>query len=128
MKKVYLTLVIAILFLSFFGCTEDSVNNSPTYTIVGKWEKTIDTLMTIILEFKVHENGIGEFVIGVGTEGLTGNYKIVGNEITFTDPECEGIEGKYQYEVDAQILKFTIIDDECEGRGTILSGIWTKVE
>lgn len=126
MKKVYLSLVIALLCFSFFSCSEDSVNDTQSYSIVGKWEKPFG-IDKVIFDFSpIDGNGIGAFSASVDDEGTAGTYKIEGQVITFNDPECEEINGRYSFEVNTHTLEFTLIVDDCEERAIVIAGTLTR--
>jgi len=60
---------------------------------------------------------------------IWGYYQLKGNEIEFRDiggAACNS-PGVYKYNVNDDKLNFTLINDNCDGRSTELSGIWNKV-
>ncbi|RPJ52883.1 MAG: hypothetical protein EHM23_32065 [Acidobacteria bacterium] len=57
--------------------------------------------------------------------GVTGTYKISGDQAEFTDLAgdyaCPGAVGKYTWKVESEKLVFTLVDDKCDGRAEALS-------
>ncbi len=52
--------------------------------------------------------------------GVTGTYKISGDQIELTDQSgdivCPGAAGKYKWKQDGESLIFSVVDDACDGR------------
>jgi len=57
--------------------------------------------------------------------GVTGTYKISGDQIEFTDQEgelvCQGSAGKYKWKLGRDSLIFSVVDDACDGRTEALT-------
>jgi hypothetical protein len=87
-------------------------------------------------------NADGTFV-GTTTQGedwVKGNYTVAGNEITMVDTwegdvllqkmgkSCMGVEGRYSWVLEGDVLTATAIDDACEGRKAGTDGTpWTRM-
>ncbi len=70
--------------------------------------------------------------------GVTGNYKVSGNQVEITDQGgefvCNAGVGKYTWKAEGETLIFTLIEDPCDGRTQALttgplvqdrlSGVW----
>ncbi len=69
--------------------------------------------------FTFEDGGTFRVLHSSGT-GVTGTYKITGDQIEFNDQDgeivCQDSAGKYTWKQDHDSLTFTLVDDACDGR------------
>ena len=59
---------------------------------------------------------------------ILGTYTISGNQITLIDDYCGPLyEGIYTYSINENILDLILIADECDVRGSAMSGCWERI-
>ncbi|RPI27590.1 MAG: hypothetical protein EHM61_07920 [Acidobacteria bacterium] len=68
----------------------------------------------------------GKFQVTIASgAGVTGTYKVSGEQVEFTDQEgefmCPDAPGKYSWKLDGEKIVLTLIDDPCEGRTQALT-------
>jgi imidazolonepropionase-like amidohydrolase len=69
------------------------------------------------------------FTIG-DVEGLAGSLTLRGDTMTMRDDRgrvaCIGVEGTYRFALASDTLRFTLIEDTCEGRRNALAQPWVR--
>ena len=109
------------------ACASTGSNHATSAFPVGKYHNG-DTVAIF--------NSDGTFVgtTTQGTDWVKGTYTVSGNEITMVDTweaddlvqkmgkSCMGIEGRYNWTKEGDVLTATAIDDACEGRKAGTSG------
>jgi len=119
MKTKTLFLVITLLTVSFH------VNAQ----VAGKkFQTNLEHIGIITMEFKASTYELSD---SGGVKLVEGNYTKEGEIVTFIDTKglmaCPSdVKGKYELIIGNEELKIKLIDDECEGRASILKVAWKQ--
>ncbi|MBN1997352.1 hypothetical protein JW935_07365 [candidate division KSB1 bacterium] len=118
-----------VLFFLFFNvcCDKDNSTEPEKSTLVGSWIRVQDgtTIRLVIMEDGQFE---AEFDDDSNID-IWGTYAASNNQITFYDEggaTCD-TQGMYRYSLSGKKLTFTLVEDECDGRRSIVLGIWSKI-
>lgn len=96
--------------------------------IDNTWVSDMDgTLMTL--------KSNGDFSLEVPSveqrKAIYGHYRVQGDKILFVNHPstnvCVGIEGLYRFELDEDLLVFTLISDGCSARKQYMKEAWAKL-
>ena len=91
--------------------------------VVGVWEQQIDEFL-VRLTFNEDET----FFLQVGdrSRNFGGEYQIRGEVILLMDDDCGEFEGKYKVLLREDSVTFSLLNDACEGRVSVVVGEWNK--
>ncbi len=108
------------------SCDKDSPTSTESTTIVGSWTR-IQEGVTMTIIFKSDSKCEVDFDDDPEID-VWGSYSISGNQITFNDEggAASDIPGVYNYNISGNKMTFTLVDDESEGRKSVILGTWTK--
>lgn len=117
-------LIITALLLSNVTCFGQ---DDPSKLLMGKWTKSMNDVSASFIissdqKWEVEFTGDDEL-------DVWGSYAISGNHITFTDEGGEfssDASGEYEFKVEDNSLKFTMVDDPVYGRSTLVEGTWSR--
>ena len=129
MKKYVLLIFLVICMVS---CSGYNITRNPK-ALMGSWERTVKqnkTEFTAHLTFK--EDMTFSFVVKdptVGHVNTHGDVSIMSKKMAFlSDIQCNNT-GLYKYYIENNKTQiFTLENDMCKIRKSVINGIWTKVK
>ena len=118
-RSIYLTIITAILLMIMMtSCSKVDVD------IQGEWYRSVEGL-DVYLSFEQETFWLR---VGSGSRQMAGGYEIKEDILKVVDEDCGEIEGVYRLTKAEGMITFSIIEDACEGRASVLRGEWVQKE
>ena len=107
----------AILILILAACVKNDV------LVIGVWEQQIDEF---VVRLTFNEDATFFLQVGDHSRNISGEYQIRGDVILLMDDDCGEFEGKYRVRLRDGSVTFSLLNDACEGRVSVVVGEWKK--
>lgn len=92
--------------------------------IEGVWYRSVED-MDVYLSFDQEAFWLR---VGSGSRQMVGRYDIEGDTLKLVDEDCGDAEGTYRLKKSEGRITFTLIEDACEGRASVLLEEWVQKE
>jgi hypothetical protein len=120
LKRHFGFVFISVMLLFILaGCVTEDVS------VAGVWEQRIEEY---VVRLTFIEDGTFYLQVGDRSRTIEGEYKTRGDVIMLTDSDCGDSEGKYRIKTREGSISFSLLNDACDGRESVVVGEWKQVE
>ncbi len=111
-------IVLGLVMVVMAGCSRVDQD------IEGVWYRSVEDL-DVFLSFEKETFWLR---VGSGSRQMVGRYEIEGDTLKLVDEDCGEAVGSYLLKKAEGRITFTLIEDACEGRTSVLQGEWVQKE
>jgi hypothetical protein len=118
-RHAFIVTALAMIAIMLAACVKADIS------IAGTWEQQIEEY---VVRLKFNDDKTFFLQVGDQSRKIDGEYQIRGDVILLMDDDCNDFEGKYRAIVREDSVTFSLLNDACEGRVSVVVGEWKKVE
>jgi hypothetical protein len=131
MKKSIFMLTMLIGFSAFLlnSCSKSSDSATPaasTTPVAGSWGRTNGSFLYAV----TFNNDLSYSVTASGAAVESGTFTVADSTLSLkaitSTSNCGTTVGKYYFNINASVIKFTWVSDSCAVRVATMSGNWNK--
>lgn len=117
-RHIFIVVPVAMIMCMLAACVKEDVS------VAGVWEQQIEEY---VVRLTIKEDETFFLQVGDRSRKISGEYQIRGDVIMLVDDDCDESEGKYRVNIREGSLKFSLLNDACEGRVNVVAGEWKEV-